>query len=555
MGLVRVLVLGGYGFFGRRLVQRLILQPGLQVVIAGRSAAKGEALVRELQPSCAGSSLSSCVLDVQAPGFAQALAAIEPRIVVHTAGPFQGQAYDVARACIACCAHYVDLADGRDFVAGIGMLDAQARAAGVAVISGASSVPALSSAVVDELAEGMRVVEDIDIGVSPGNQTERGLSTVRAILGYCGRAIGTMDGENVFGWYGSWQHDYPLPIGPRLLSPCDVPDLLLLPARYPGSPRVRFGAGLELRFMHRAMNAMAWLVRQGWVSGWERHARWLKRLSEIFLAWGTDVGAMHVSVRGRDAVGSVLAREWVLVGMRGDGPYVPVLAACALAAELASGQRVEAGARPCVGMLTSEQILAQARGLAITAGEVSAGGLYENAMGPAYERLHATVRAFHDLRGDVELHGEVETDESTSVIGALISLLLGAPRVRARGAIRFELRAEDRHETWTRHFPHRTMSSTLRLHGTEVVEKLGTSRLTFALEEEDRDLVMVLRAMRFLGVSCPRWLMPRVHARERGHEGRLHFDVRASVPLVGQVTGYRGWLRLPEDFMKSSADS
>jgi uncharacterized membrane protein len=44
------------------------------------------------------------------------------------------------------------LADGRQFVAGISSLDALAAAAGLTVISGASSVPALSSAVIADLA-------------------------------------------------------------------------------------------------------------------------------------------------------------------------------------------------------------------------------------------------------------------------------------------------------------------------------------------------------------------------------------------------------------------
>jgi len=26
----------------------------------------------------------------------------------------------------------------------------------------------------------------------------------------------------------------------------------------------------------------------------------------------------------------------------------------------------------------------------------------------------------------------------------------------------------------------------------------------------------------------------------------LHFHIRASLPWIGRVTGYRGWLRLPE---------
>ena len=56
---------------------------------------------------------------------------------------------------------------------------------------------------------------------------------------------------------------------------------------------------------------------------------------------------------------------------------------------------------------------------------------------------------------------------------------------------------------------------------------------------------MALRSMRFLGIPCPRWLLPRIVAREQGAGERLHFEIRASVPLFGQVTGYRGWLDVP----------
>jgi saccharopine dehydrogenase-like NADP-dependent oxidoreductase len=36
--------------------------------------------------------------------------------VIHTAGPFQGQDYAVARSAIAAGANYIDLADGRDLL-------------------------------------------------------------------------------------------------------------------------------------------------------------------------------------------------------------------------------------------------------------------------------------------------------------------------------------------------------------------------------------------------------------------------------------------------------
>jgi uncharacterized protein YbjT (DUF2867 family) len=43
----RVLVLGGYGVFGRRAVERLAREAGLEVIVAGRSASAAERMARE----------------------------------------------------------------------------------------------------------------------------------------------------------------------------------------------------------------------------------------------------------------------------------------------------------------------------------------------------------------------------------------------------------------------------------------------------------------------------------------------------------------------------
>jgi len=364
----RVLVIGGYGFFGRRLVQRLARQAGLHVLVAGRSAAAAGRWVDQLRPQ-AQACLGSAPLDIASPGAPDALRHLAPHLVVHTAGPFQGQDYRVAQACMAAGAHYVDLADGRVFVAGIGRLDAQAAAAGVAVTSGASSVPALSGAVAEHLTRGLERVHCIDIGISPGNRTERGLSTIRSILSYCGRPLPDTGQGPSHGWLGSHRHAYPAPVGSRLLSPCDVPDLSLLPSRHAGAPSVRFGAGLELAFLHRGMNAMAWMAQLGLVRDWSIHAGWLKRVADWFKTWGSDAGAMHVSVMGRTAAGAKVARTWHLVATQGDGPYVPTLAAAALVRKFAAGEVPFVGARPCLGLLKLEDFEREAQGLNIRMAE------------------------------------------------------------------------------------------------------------------------------------------------------------------------------------------
>jgi hypothetical protein len=87
-----------------------------------------------------------------------------------------------------------------------------------------------------------------------------------------------------------------------------------------------------------------------------------------------------------------------------------------------------------------------------------------------------------------------------------------------------------------------TMSSTLCLVAGHVVEQLGAATLTFDLRVDKGALEMKLVKMRFLRIPCPKWLMPKVVAREVGDGDMLHFAVRADLPLIGTVTRYTGSL-------------
>ena len=139
----RVLVLGGYGHFGGRICRAL--STAATLIVAGRDAAKATQAARTL-----GIAHEGVALDYTATDLADRLRALHVDAVIHTCGPFQGQSYHVAQDCIAAGAHYIDLADGREFVTGISALDAAARTASVLVVSGASTLPALSSAVINE---------------------------------------------------------------------------------------------------------------------------------------------------------------------------------------------------------------------------------------------------------------------------------------------------------------------------------------------------------------------------------------------------------------------
>jgi len=118
------------------------------------------------------------VADANDPGLAARLRELAVNTLIHTAGPFQAQKYTVAKAAIEAGCHYIDLADAREFVSGIESLDSAARERGVTVVSGASSVPALSSAVIDRYLPRFKRLDSIEFGISSGGRAP-GLATVR----------------------------------------------------------------------------------------------------------------------------------------------------------------------------------------------------------------------------------------------------------------------------------------------------------------------------------------------------------------------------------------
>lgn len=363
-----VLVLGGYGVFGHRLCKRLVGDEQLHVIVAGRRKPAAADLVDVSQRSDVRATLSAVQIDAASPRLADDIAQVGARIVVNLCGPFQRQDYRVAEACVVARAHYIDLADARDFVCGIRTLHSRAKAADVLVTSGASSVPALSSAVVSVFARQFSQIDSVEIGISPGNRTARGTATVASILAYCGEPVRIWKGgrwARAFGWKDHTSHRYPAPVGRRWLALCDVPDLSLLPERYGVVRSVVFRAGLELSVLHFGLALLSVLRRSKLVPNLQRFAAPLTWIADRFRRFGTDVGAMHVTVIGTDHHQQSIARRWTLVATNGDGPFVPTLAATAAIRLLARSELRVRGAWPCIDLLGLDDILVGTRDLAI----------------------------------------------------------------------------------------------------------------------------------------------------------------------------------------------
>ena len=360
----RVLIIGGYGNFGAYIARALARDAGVRLLIAGRSQAKAAAFIAGLDTA---NPPEAHAIDIGGdPG--AALAAAAPDIVIHAVGPFQGQDYRVAEACIAARAHYFDLADARAFVTGIGALDRRAKQANVAIVAGASSVPCLSAAIVDHYRPSFARLDSVDYGISAAQQTNRGLATASAILSYIGRPFTTLKhGQwvKVHGWQDLHAETYP-ELGRRLFGNCDIPDLDLFPARYPDLKSVRFGAGHEVALLHLGTWALSGLVRARLLPPLDRFAERVLGASALFDRLGTSRSGLHLFLTGADAAGRAKTIRFFLIARSGDGPNIPCMPAILLARRLARGEPIAAGARPCLDLIALDDYLEALAGLDVS---------------------------------------------------------------------------------------------------------------------------------------------------------------------------------------------
>jgi saccharopine dehydrogenase-like NADP-dependent oxidoreductase len=340
---MRVVVLGGTGNFGARIVRALRDDATMELLVASRRRESVSGVARA----------QAVTLDLADAHFPQHLREMSPGLVVHCVGPFQGQDYRVATAALDAGAHYLDLADGREFVSRFASeLHERAVAARRTAITGASTLPALSSAVVEELQQGLSSIECIELIIAPGQRAPRGRATLEAVFSYLGRAFPVWRrGKWVRSWGWMDLRRIRLDIGSRLAAACDVPDLTLFPSRFPGVETVTFHAALEFRTQHLALWGLAALRRMGLPLPATRWAVALNGLAGWFDSVAGEEGGMWVRVVGARGEGGRIRRTWQLTTPALTGPEIPCMPAILLARKFARGERPGSGAFECTGFL------------------------------------------------------------------------------------------------------------------------------------------------------------------------------------------------------------
>ncbi len=553
---LRLLIVGGYGTFGGRIVELLENEPRLVLSIAGRSLERARAYCTTRDGAKA--RLVPTVFDREGDLAAQ-LASLQPHILVDASGPFQnyGQGrYRVIEACIVQGVHYLDLADGSDFVEGVQAFDAAARAAGIFVLSGVSSFPVLTAAAVRRLSAGMAKVTAIRGGIAPSPYAGVGMNVIRAIAGYAGQPCTLRrDSQSAVGYPFTEHMRFTIappgrvPLHSTLFSLVDVPDLRALAGLWPEANSIWMGAGPVPELLHRALAGLAWLVRVRLVRSLLPLAP-LMHLASNHFAWGEHRGGMFVEVEGALPSGASTRRSWHLLAEGDDGPLIPSMAVDALVRRILEGRMPPPGARAAVRELelSDYEELFGSRTIHVGTRNADDDGapLYSGLLGTAWQELPAEIRDMHDIDRTASAEGRASVQRGAGLLARLAAAVIGFPRATADTPVRVEFNAIGEAETWTRTFGSKSFSSrqfagrgrSERL----LCERFGPLTFAMALVPEEGRLRLVLRRWSAFGVPLPMWLCPRSDSHEAAEDGRFHFHVEISHPLTGLIVRYRGWL-------------
>jgi hypothetical protein len=549
-----VLVIGGYGTFGGRLCDLVADEPRLTLIVAGRSLAKAEAFCRRTSQA----RLVPARFDRDGDVAAQ-IVALKPDVVVDASGPWQayaGDPYGVVRAALVAGADYLDLADGSAFVAGIDAFDAEARRAGRFVLSGASSFPVLTAAAVRAISGDLTRIDGIRAGIAPSPFAGVGLNVIRAITSYAGRPVRRLrDGQwiNGVGMVDSIDRAIAVPglvpLPRRRFALVDVPDLAALPLAFPTVRDVFTGAGPTPAVLHALLRALAWLV----------HVRVLPSLSPLaplmdwvtnHIRWGEHRGGMFVEVEGAGANGLATRRRWHMIAEGDSGPLIPSMAIEILLRALLDGRGPQPGARSAVGSVTLAEYEARfrARGIAsamVPEPDVSA-PIYRQLLATAYEQLAAPIRDLHEVSTTRVFRGEANVTRGRGLLSRLVARIIGFPPAGERVPVTVTLTRQGQRELWQRDFAGARFSSVQhpgagRNEGL-LIERFGPMAFAMAVVVDGGRLRLIQRRGTAFGIPMPRWMLPKGEACEHDADGRFNFHVDVTLPIVGPVVGYRGWL-------------
>jgi hypothetical protein len=273
----RILIAGGSGVFGRLLVRELLQTTSARLVLAGRDPRRVAEACHEL---AAPDRLQSIALDLTRPG-ALEHAARGFFAVACAAGPFQSLPPSLPSDAVAAGVHWLDIADDPGWVLPL-MVVREGRVtavdAGLAIIPGLSTTPALSGVLVRWCLQRLPHANVARITLYIGNRNAKGSAAITSVL-----TAGLADPRPV-----------DLPTGRHEAYRFPSPDASLL--REELGLRAEFRVAFEWRIAGRLLSALSPVARRLGSRGLDQLARLLSAAAAPSGHFGSDLGCLQAEV-------------------------------------------------------------------------------------------------------------------------------------------------------------------------------------------------------------------------------------------------------------------
>lgn len=169
--------------------------------------------------------------------------------------------------------------------------------------------------------------------------------------------------------------------------------------------------------------------------------------------------------------------------------------------------------------------------------------VFQQLLGAPFFNLPDSLRSLHSVRGQDAFAGEVDIERGRGLLARLCGWLVGMPPAMQQAPLRLELSADPGSETWRRHFGSHRMATRLRRRGGLLAERLGPLQFRFAVHAAEGTIYWNVARVSLLGLlPLPARLFGGMRVREWEQDGRYRFHVEVTLPLVGPVIAYHGWL-------------
>lgn len=179
--------------------------------------------------------------------------------------------------------------------------------------------------------------------------------------------------------------------------------------------------------------------------------------------------------------------------------------------------------------------------------------IYQRKLGAKFDQLPERLREFHSLDGPKHWRGKSSISGGRGFILKFVRALFGFPAptdyIHVDVKITNGINDGVAFERWQRVFGDKPFHSVLSLEKNGMfIERFGILQFEIGLSTNKRGIEMPVVDWKVGAIPLPLFLAPKSETLEfQDDQGRFCFDVKVTLPIIGVLMHYQGWLIAEND--------